>query len=204
MWKYANWNKVVKIIISVLLGLTVIVVLTNPPKEPVKDTQETNTEQRQQTQQAQPQQPAASAYSYDWGNEGTNTYWLLAKDVDNSSADLKDRIKATIADFSKKVSFTTNTLVSVTDNANVFKCETLAGKPGYTGSEYVACLNEAGGKDAYNAATSAHNIALYSHNFKYNMDATECKDKCNELMFYPDASKTSEQAKYKETLYWKP
>lgn len=207
MWKYTNWTKAAKIGVSVLAGIVVIAALANPSSPNTDNTaSEDNPKQTDSAIEKHPEakQPTPKPYAYDWNEEVSNTYWVLVEDFDNTNSDFKDRVKATIANFQNKVSFTTNTLVSVTDSSITYKCETLAGKPDYTIQKYIACFNDAGGKDAYNKENSSHNIALYSNDYKYNDDGTDCTDKCNQLIFYPDASSDSAQAKYKEATYWKP
>ena len=56
MWKYSNWNKVVKIIISVIFGLMLIVSMfdgSSDDKKPVDDKQ--STQQEQQVDQTEPE-----------------------------------------------------------------------------------------------------------------------------------------------------
>jgi len=153
--------------------------------------------QQPETSNASKPVSVAASYSYEWANDSGNSYYLLVSNFDNSISDFKDRIKATISDFAGKVSFTTNTLVLVTNNADVYRCETLSGKSNYTLQKYIDCLNQSGGKDVYNANISNGNIALYSHEQSYASNACE-------LMFYPDAPSSHEYAKYKETVSWKP
>jgi hypothetical protein len=201
MWQHTDWRKAIKIGISIGISFIVIGALATPPKE-IDNTD--SSKQSSTKEEETPANMAASVYQYEWNEETDNTYWIFIKDFDNTASDFKDRAKATIKDFATKVAFTDGTLVSLTDNADVFRCETLAGKPSYTVDKYIECLNEAGGKEAYNAARSSHDIALYRHNFKYNEDASNCKKQCNQLIFYPDASSSSELSPYKETLFWKP
>lgn len=164
-----------------------------------KRAEEEHAEEKQQPEKSAVPQPApvATPYSYEWINNSTNSYYLLISNFDNSISDFKNRIKATVLDFSGKVSFMANTMVLVTDDADVYRCETLTGKPGYTIQKYIDCFNQAGGKDAYNAKVSSGDIALYCHEQSYASNISE-------LIFYPDALSSHEYAKYKETLNWKP
>lgn len=173
------------------------------PSNSAQDNQQQTTSQEVSKVQEEAK-PQPKPYEYEWAEEITNTYWILVKGFDKTAPDFKDRIKATIADSQSKITFTDSTLIAVTESPIVYKCETLAGKPNYTVVEYVNCLNDAGGKDVYNQEQSTKDVALYNHNFKYNIDGSDCTDKCNELEFYPNASSSSDLAKYKERIYWKP
>jgi hypothetical protein len=153
-------------------------------KEAVKDESSTETEAI-----------AVNSYPFDWSKDGPNTYLLLINEFNAAEPNYKNRVKATISDFQKKVPFTTNTFVGLTTSADVYRCETSVNESGYTIDTYRNCLVSSGGKDVYNSKLSKENIALYSN----DCDPEVCINDY-ELIFYPDDFSNSQR----ETIYWKP
>ncbi len=145
------------------------------------------------TAAASPKPASATPYPYDWDSEGSNMYLLLVREFDSSQTDFKERIKATLTDFKGHIPLTANTMVGLTTSAEVYKCETLSTKAGYTIDVYRNCLNAAGGKELYNTKIQSQNIALYTHSCSPNV----CTNKY-ELVFYPD----DPSSQHTQTVYW--